>query len=230
MSNQETLLEIYKRLLEYFGHRNWWPGETTWEIMVGAILTQNVSWSNVEKAINNLKETGLLELEAIYRAPEAEIAQLIRPTRYYNMKAKKLKALAGYLMDKYGGDLESFFDKPLEGLREELLAIWGIGPETADSILLYAGGKATFVVDAYTKRIFHRLGIFPIQVSYEEMRGFFMKHLPSDVALFNDYHAQIVALGHHICQNKPCCSECPLESLGKCTKLINGHKEQRIIK
>jgi endonuclease-3 related protein len=215
VKDKEKLLKIYQGLLNHFGHRNWWPGDTKWEIIIGAILTQNVSWKNVETAIANLKKAQCFELEEIYNAPVEIIAEHIRSSRYYNMKAKKLKAIAAHIMEKYGGNIDLFLqaDKGLEVLRQELLGIWGIGPETADSILLYAGKLPTFVVDAYTKRIFSRLGIFPEKISYDEMRDFFMKNLPRDERLFNDYHAQIVALGHHICKNAPQCEKCPLKGM-----------------
>jgi endonuclease-3 related protein len=219
---QEILLDIYNRLLSYFGHRNWWPGETKWEIIAGAILTQNVSWKNVEQAIENLKEAGIFDLEAIYNAPPDQIAELIRPSRYYNVKAKKLKAVAQHIMEKYEGDIDIILSKPLPQLRKELLDIWGIGPETADSIILYAAELPSFVVDAYTKRIYNRLGIFTAEVNYDEMRDYFMQYLPHDKELYNDYHAQIVALGHNICKNKPKCQNCPLEELKLC--IDNGGK------
>ncbi|NLT95688.1 MAG: endonuclease III domain-containing protein [Clostridia bacterium] len=215
MKKKDLLLKIYERLLNHFGHRNWWPGDTKWEIIIGAILTQNVSWKNVEKAILNLKNARCFEPADIYRAPLEEIAELIRPSRYYNMKAKKLKAMAGHIIEKYQGNVDAFLkrEKGLENLRKEVLSIWGIGPETADSILLYAGELPTFVVDAYTKRIFSRLGLLSETAGYDEMRSFFMNNLPPDRELFNDYHAQIVALGHNICKNVPRCEICPLKEI-----------------
>jgi len=215
------LLEIYSQLLNHFGHRNWWPGETKWEIVVGAILTQNVSWKNVVQAMENLKKAGVFPLEELYQRPVEEIAELIRSSRYYNMKAKKLKAIASHIMKKYNGNIEFFLhpERNLSDLRQELLEIWGIGPETADSILLYAGELPSFVVDAYTKRIYNRLGIFPEAITYDEMRDYFMNNLPEDTLLFNDYHAQIVALGHNICRNKPKCQECPLKNLKLCQEI-----------
>lgn len=215
MKEKDSLLKIYDCLLKHFGYRNWWPGDTKWEVIIGAILTQNVSWKNVEQAIANLKQHNCFELKEIYERPMEEIAQYIRPSRYYNMKAKKLKAMATHIMEKYQGNVDLFLqaDKGWQNLRQEVLSIWGVGPETADSILLYAGGLPTFVVDAYTKRIFSRLGIFPETIGYDEMRDYFMKNLPPNTRLYNDYHAQIVALGHNICKNVPQCEICPLKKL-----------------
>ncbi|MFZ5943378.1 MAG: endonuclease III domain-containing protein [Bacillota bacterium] len=218
---QELLLNIYHRLYDSFGHRNWWPGETKWEIIVGAILTQNVSWKNVVQAINNLKEEGHFELHDLYNVPLGTLAELIRPSRYYNVKAKKLKAIAEHIIVKYQGDIDYFLGQPIDFLRQELLNIWGIGPETADCILLYGSEAPSFVVDAYTKRIYTRLGIFNEDISYDGMRDYFMSHLPQDIGLYNDYHAQIVALGHNICRSKPVCVHCPLEELGLCKSLLN---------
>jgi len=190
-------------------------------IAIGGLVklpAQNVAWKNVEKAIYNLKKAGLLDLESIYNSPLEQIAELIHPSRYYNVKAKKLKAVASHIMENYQADLDRFLQKSLEELRQELLEIWGIGSETADSIILYAAELPSFVVDAYTKRIFQRLGIFPDDINYDEMREYFMKNLPGDIELYNDYHAQIVALGNNICKNKPQCNICPLYDLGKCLK------------
>lgn len=208
---QKMLLDIYDKLYNHFGYRNWWPGETKWEVIVGAILTQNVAWRNVEQAIANLKEADLFELEAIYHGPLEKIASLIRPSRYYNTKARKLKSFANHIMKGYAGNLNSFLVKPLSELRQELLQIWGIGPETADCILLYCAELPSFVVDAYTKRIFTRIGIFNEEVTYHGMRNYFMDNLKGYHHLFNDYHAQIVALGHNICKNIPLCNKCPLQ-------------------
>jgi len=210
----EQLIAIYNKLLDYFGPRNWWPGETPFEVVVGAILTQSVAWRNVEKAINNLKEAGLLEVKALYRADPEEVARLIIPTLYYRMKAKKLKAFVTVLVERYRGDLDIMFDREMWQLRKELLALYGIGPETADSIILYAAEKPVFVVDAYTKRIFHRLGFFQPDIDYAGMQDFFMSHLPPDVALYNEYHALIVGIGNRLCANKkPACGGCPLKEV-----------------
>ncbi|PKM82660.1 MAG: endonuclease [Firmicutes bacterium HGW-Firmicutes-14] len=205
------LMEIYKKMFEHFGPRGWWPGDTDFEICVGAILTQSVSWKNVMKAINSLKASGLLDVSRMYSCSNETLEKHIIPTMYYRMKAKKLKAFAGNIVEKYNGNLRQMLSRPLEELREELLSIYGIGPETADSIILYAAGKPVFVVDAYTRRIFSRLGIFREDVAYDEMQRYFMRHLPHDVQLFNEFHALIAGTGNKYCGNKkPKCSRCPV--------------------
>ncbi|MFZ5640402.1 MAG: endonuclease III domain-containing protein [Bacillota bacterium] len=219
LDKYKQLLKIYDKMLDFTGPRNWWPGETPFEVVVGAILTQSVAWRNVEKAINNLKSAGLLDIDALYQADTEEIAGHIIPTLYYRMKASKLKAFVTLLVEKYGSSLEQMFDQDLRQLRQELLAVYGIGPETADSIILYAAEKPVFVVDAYTKRIFHRLGIFPADIDYAGMQEFFMTHLDADVQLYNEYHAQIVGIGNRFCGNrKPACDRCPLNELCRFAK------------
>lgn len=202
---------IYDLLFSSFGPQNWWPGDTPFEIIVGAILTQAVNWNNVEKAINNLKEEALLNPPGIYKIEEKKLALLIKPSGYYNMKAKKVKSFVNYLFTKYNGQLEKMFQKPMISLRPELLNIYGIGPETADSILLYAGNYPIFVVDTYTKRIFHRVGYVSKDISYENMQKMFMNNLPQKADIYNEYHALLVKLGKDICiKSKPRCNECPL--------------------
>jgi endonuclease-3 related protein len=211
---QAQLLQVYQRLWEKFGPRHWWPAETPFEVIVGAILTQNVAWRNVQKAIGNLKAREALSAEALLALPAAELEELIRPTRYYKVKARKLKAFCLYLHKNYGGSLEALFARPLPELRKELLGVWGLGKETVDSILCYAGGKAIMPMDAYTVRIFSRLGLVPEKISYDRLQEFFLARLPGDNQLFNEYHALLDALGHHIClARKPRCSECPLAEL-----------------
>ncbi|MBO8126246.1 MAG: endonuclease III domain-containing protein [Firmicutes bacterium] len=201
-------------LYQHFGPRNWWPGETSFEVVVGAILTQSVAWRNVEKAIANLKGQGLLDPLALLAAPDEQIEEAVRPTRYYRMKTKKLKAFCRHLVEEYDGDLAKMFAKPWPKLREELLGVWGLGPETVDSILLYAGEKPTFVVDAYTKRIWARLGVHPEDIDYEELRAYFMDRLPEDVALYNEFHALIDGVGNRYCKAKnPKCGDCPLAAI-----------------
>jgi len=207
----QQLMQIYNRMFAYFGPRSWWPGETMFEICVGAILTQSVSWKNVMKAIDNMKRAGLLELESMYTASAEAIEQCIIPTMYYRMKTKKLQAFVSHIMQKYNGDLAKMFSKDMDSLRIELLSIYGIGPETADSIILYAAEKPAFVVDAYTRRIFSRLGIFSDDVTYDEMKNYFMQRLSPDVPLYNEYHALVTGIGNRFCSNKrPKCKECPL--------------------
>jgi endonuclease-3 related protein len=210
---RDTLLEIYRRLDAHFGPRGWWPAETPFEVCVGAILTQNVAWKNVLKAIASLKEEGLLSLEAIYRASPEKIAGLVRPTRYYNQKTKKLKNFCSLVVDRHGADLNRLFALPVADLRRELLGVKGIGKETADSIILYAAHKPVFVVDAYTSRIFGRLGIIPAQWDYDRIQEFFTRNLPPDVGLFNQYHALIDGAGHYYCSGTPRCGQCPLADI-----------------
>ena len=212
--NDANLMAIYDLMFGYFGYRGWWPGETIFEICVGAILTQSVSWKNVTKAIDNLKRANLLELERMYRAASEEIEQCIIPAMYFRMKTRKLKAFVDYVVDIYQGDIVKMFNKDLISLRDELLGIYGIGPETADSIILYAAEKPVFVVDAYTKRIFSRMGIFRDGVTYDEMQNYFMKGISPDVQLYNEYHALITGIGNRFCSNKkPKCNSCPLEEV-----------------
>jgi endonuclease-3 related protein len=211
---QRRLMEIYERLFEHFGDRKWWPAKTREEVVIGAILVQNVAWSNTEKAIRNLEAQNLLSFRRLLEVSPSVIEACIVPTRYYRMKAKKLRAFAEYLRDRYAFDLDRMFNQPAESLRSELLTIHGIGPETADDIVLYAAGLPTFVIDAYTRRIFHRLGLVAENAGYETLRSWFLAHLPEDVALFNQYHALLDALGHHVCrQRHPRCPDCPLKSM-----------------
>ncbi|HPQ43616.1 MAG TPA: hypothetical protein PKZ42_05245 [Syntrophales bacterium] len=208
----ETLCEIYTKLDAHFGDLKWWPGETQFEIAVGAILTQNTNWKNVEIAINALMKADLLEPEKLYRAGEKAVAGLIRSSGYYNIKAKRLKSFLDFLYGEYDGDLEEMFDENLGILRRKLLGVKGIGEETADSILLYAGGKPIFVVDAYTRRILERHSIIKSGKKYKEIQSLFMENLPHDTRLFNQYHALFVNTGKHFCRKKPLCSSCPLEN------------------
>jgi endonuclease-3 related protein len=215
---RKKLEEIYNSLYSYFGPRNWWPAKTPFEMIVGAILTQAVAWRNVQKAIKNLEDAGLLTPEGLYRAEPERIEKLIKPTRYYRMKTKKLKAFVEYLFSKHQGDLARMFSLSLPELREELLRVYGMGEETVDSILLYAGEYPVFVVDEYTRRIFSRLGLFPEKISYGKMQEFFHNYLPHDAGLFNEFHAQIDALGNQICKTNPDCTQCPVEKICLRTK------------
>lgn len=211
---RKCLTDIYDRLLGEFGERNWWPAKTPFEVMVGAILTQNTAWTNVEKAIHNLDSTGLLTAVSLAEIPLEELEHLIRPSGYFRQKAQRLKLFAGYLVCRHGGEPGRLFSRTLEEVREELLRQQGIGPETADSILLYAGHLPTFVVDAYTLRIFTRLGILSGSERYAEIRSLFMDHLPHNSQMFNEYHALIVAHGKIFCKKrKPACPACPLQDI-----------------
>lgn len=204
---------IYQKLYAHFGPQHWWPADSAFEVMVGAILTQNTNWQNVEKALNNLKKQRLLSLRRLDSLPRKKLAGLIRPAGYYNIKAKRLKGFLKFISGSYAGSLKRISAQSLEKLRPQLLAAYGVGPETADSILLYALDKPVFVVDAYTKRIFSRHGFISEGASYEETQDLFMRNLKKNVKLFNEYHALIVRLGKEYClKNKPRCLACPLKS------------------
>ena len=203
-----TLMQLYQSLRDLYGYRGWWPGETTAEIVIGAILTQNVNWKNVEKAINNLKKNDLLTFEEIHRSPVERITQLIIPTRYYNQKAMKLKNFADFLHDKYDLSFDQMFARDGATLRKQLLQIKGIGRETADSILLYAGDKLQFVSDAYTARLLGRLGFITEKLDYDELVAFITQQIPQDVDLYKDMHAQIVHFSALVCKAKPLCEGC----------------------
>jgi endonuclease III related protein len=206
----QHLTDIFEQLLDHHGPLRWWPAETPFEVCVGAILTQNTAWTNVEKAIIALKQADVLNPEGLRDIELEKLATLIRPAGYFNVKSRRLKDFIEWLFAKYGGDLEKMFDREWRILRNEFLKVRGIGPETCDSILLYAGQKPTFVVDAYTRRLFHRLGLLSVSADYEETRALFMEHLPSDTALFNEYHALIVEQCKQFCRKTPRCDGCPL--------------------
>jgi endonuclease-3 related protein len=205
---------MFRLLLEHFGHQNWWPAETELEVMVGAVLTQNTNWKNVERAIQNLKCKEILSLQGLVSTPTAQLAQEIRPAGYFNIKAKRLKNLLAFIMERYDGDLSRLLADDLNSLREGLLSVRGIGPETADSILLYAARRPVFVVDAYTHRILSRHGICEEPISYDELQSLFMDHLPDETPLFNEFHALIVLTGKEYCRKKPRCDLCPLGQWG----------------
>lgn len=204
-------ISIYRRLMVAFGPQGWWPGRTVFEIAVGAILTQNTNWANVEKAVGNLRSAGALSPRAMSVLHHRRLSSLIRPSGYYNVKARRLTSFLRYLGERHGLNMKSLLDTPTEPLRRELLEVEGIGPETADSILLYAAGRPVFVVDAYTRRVFSRHNLIDAKVSYHDLQDFFHRSLPRDVDLFNEYHALIVRLGKDMCRPKmPRCGECPL--------------------
>ena len=212
MGVSRRLEAIFETLNAHFGDLHWWPGETPFEIIVGAILTQNTNWNNVATAIAALKEAGLLTPRALYDAEDAAVARLIRPSGYYNVKTKRLKAFLVFLHTRYGGDLNAMFDEDMWTLRQQLLDIKGIGAETADSILLYGGAKPVFVVDAYTRRILDRHGLITPDWSYGEVQSLFMDLLPQNTSLYNQYHALLVQVGKEFCKKKPLCEACPLVS------------------
>jgi endonuclease III related protein len=209
-----ALQEVYNRLLDAFGPQNWWPGDTHFEMMVGAILVQNTNWQNVERAIGSLRAADLLDPHALRDVSEEELEELIRPAGYYRVKARRLRSLIEFFVERYDGSIEAMFRTPPDKLRRELLGIHGVGPETADSILLYAGSLPTFVVDAYTHRILSRHGWIDPEADYHQIQEYFHDHLPADAAMFNDFHALLVYLGKHFCKkSKPLCKSCPLECL-----------------
>jgi len=210
--NRNLFLRVYDRLYAHYGPQNWWPGESNLEIMVGAVLTQNTNWTNVEKAIANLKDSDQLSFSCLYRMPIEEFAEYIRPAGYYNIKARRLKNLFQMIEDEYEGEITFLFADSLDESRENLLRVKGVGPETADAILLYAAKKPIFVIDTYTHRVFSRHGIVEEDTDYYSLQQEFMDSLPEDVPFFNEYHALIVAVAKEFCKKKkPRCSNCPLQ-------------------
>ncbi|MDD5148157.1 MAG: hypothetical protein PHH08_01700 [Candidatus ainarchaeum sp.] len=234
-------LEVYEKLLSCYGKQNWWPvteqgaiaptykarkrlsENQKFEIALGAILAQNTAWKNAEKAIINLNKAGVLDCGKIANAKQAGLAQLIRPSGYYNQKAKKLILFAKYLQKQYGCKISKMFEKEIPELRKELLDLHGVGEETADSIILYSAGKPIFVVDAYTRRLGGRIFYRPMN-SYVDTQEFFQKNLPKDLALFQEFHALIVAHSKRFCGKKPCCEECFLNNT--CQFFLSGKNEK----
>lgn len=205
-----TIREIYEALLVRFGPQNWWPAESPTEMMIGAILTQNTAWKNVERAIGNLRRQGLLDIRRLHETPIEALAELIRPAGYYNIKARRLMNLVDFLCRQYDCDLDAFFALPVHRLREELLSVSGVGKETADSIVLYAAHKPTFVVDAYTARILRRHFLIDETADYDQIKDLFESALPAEAPLFNEYHALIVMCGKEYCRPRALCERCPL--------------------
>lgn len=219
------LADIYQRLYTKYGPQHWWPAEEPFEVIVGVILTQSTAWTNVEKAIVSLKQAGKLKPEALRKIPQDELATLIHSCGYYNDKAIKLKAFANWFGKYFSDSMEKLFAQEIGQLRQQLLGVFGIGEESADAVLLYAGNKPVFVVDNYTRRIFKRIGIQPRIDEYQYWQAIFMKNLPTDAALFNEYHALLDRLAKDICRTYPLCKECclsPSNELAKeypCSKL-----------
>lgn len=211
MGDSEKLMRMYELLYERYGPQGWWPGDGRCEIIVGAILTQNTNWANVEKAIANLKAAGPLTAERLGEIEQDELAELIRPAGYYNIKAKRLKNFFAWVFDEYQGRLDSLENLDAASLRQQLLAVNGIGPETADSIVLYGFGKPVFVVDTYTARVLGRGELIEEGADYQQIQDFFESSLPADAELFNEFHALLVRVGKEHCKPKPKCSGCPLE-------------------
>jgi len=211
---KRQLNRVYQKLYSAFGHQRWWPAETAFEVMVGAILTQNTNWLNVKKAINNLKQNKLLDPRKLYRLSHKKLARLIRPAGYYNIKAQRLKSFLKFFLNAYNGRVKDMAERSTFFLRQELLGVKGIGPETADSILLYALNKPVFVVDAYTKRILLRHHLISEEADYHRIQEIFRQNLKSEVKLFNEYHALLVKLGKDFClKGRPKCAVCPLKSI-----------------
>jgi endonuclease-3 related protein len=215
VATTDFLFKTYQILLSHYGHQDWWPAENPFEVIIGAILTQSAAWTNVEKAIDNLKKEKLLTPASLRRISMDELSELIYSAGYYNAKAMKIKRFVEWLKEYYEDNLDKLFSLNVQLLREELLSVYGIGEETADSIILYAAKKPIFVIDAYTRRIIHRLGGASETDSYPTLQRLFMKHLPHKEELFNEYHALFVCHGKLTCQRKPHCEWCCLNELCK---------------
>lgn len=212
---RRKLWQIYELLSAHYGPTHWWPGDTPFEIAVGAVLTQNAAWANVEKAIANLKRDKLLSPQRILQCPDEALHAALRPSGYFRVKAKRLRSFCTYLVKRYGGSMKRMAARPLEELRAELLDVDGIGAETADDILLYACGKTVFVVDAYTRRILARHGLCSPKTKYEELQALFEDNLDRDLHTFKEYHGLIVWTGKDYCRRRPKCEICPLRTLLK---------------
>lgn len=210
-SGGEGLMAFFRALLDHYGQQNWWPGDGCFEVMAGAILTQNTNWSNVEKALDNLKTAGLLDAEKIDKLNQESLAQLIRPAGYYNIKARRLKNFVRWFCQEYDGSVERLAELSVERLREELLSVKGIGRETADSIILYGLEKLTFVVDSYTYRVLGRHGCIDPESDYAQIKEYCESQLPDDIYVYNELHALLVQVGKHHCRPRPRCAGCPLE-------------------
>jgi endonuclease-3 related protein len=221
-----ALRRVYRRLRARFGHAGWWPGDSPFEVCVGAILVQNTAWANVERALDGLRRRRRLSFRALDGLSAARLAPLVRSSGTFRVKARRLRAFLDFVSSEYGGRVETMRSEPPSLLRRKLLAVAGIGPETADSIALYAAGHPVFVVDAYTRRVFTRLGLLRGGESYDEVQRFFEGHLPRDAGLYNDYHAQIVRLGKDVCRTRPRCPECPLADL--CPKAVIPSRSGRV--
>ena len=204
--------EIYKILKNHFGNvGSWWPKDSPFEVIVGAILTQQSTWTNVEKALKNLKDKNILNPSSIANLPMDELKILVKPSGFFNQKAERLKYMSQYIMDKYQGNIELFFNKNNKELRQELLGLKGVGLETADSIILYSAEKNEFVIDAYTKRIYSRLGLVKDTIDYESLKDYIIKDIPEELMIYQEFHGLLVLTGKNLCKKKdPKCMECPL--------------------
>lgn len=209
----KALGSLYARLKEAYGPQEWWPAGSELEMIVGAILVQNTAWGSARKAIDNLRAAGKLDPQALLDAPEAELAELVRPSGYFNSKARKLKAFARMLADAADGDLAALLQRPLEELRPLLLATYGFGPETTDAVCLYAARQPTFVVDSYTRRILTRVDLIDDRISYEQLRSSLLAALPREVPLYAEFHALLVTHAKRTCKKRPTCAACPIIDL-----------------
>lgn len=212
-TQHDAILRFYDALHAHYGPTHWWPGETPFEIAVGAILTQNTAWTNVERAIDNLKAADALDPRALLARSDEELHELLRPAGFFRVKTKRLLHFCRHLVDRYDGDMARLAARPMPALRRELLALHGIGPETADDILLYACDKPVFVIDAYTRRIFSRHGLCPRDIDYHALQALFEAHLPRDLRIYGEYHGLIVFAGKDFCRRTPKCDACPLGPL-----------------
>ena len=214
-SRKNRLRMFYEHMAAHFGTTHWWPGDSPFEIAIGAILTQNTAWTNVEKAIENLKRDKLLDPEKMVSSAKERLEEALRPSGYFRVKAERVRIFCRYLLETYGtqAPMTRMAERDWPVLRHELLALNGIGPETADDILLYACGKPVFVVDAYTRRIFGRHGFVPHTIKYEELRAFFERHMTPDIHVYKEYHGLIVWTGKEFCRRSPKCEQCPLAAL-----------------
>jgi endonuclease-3 related protein len=220
MNNHLTI--AYDKMLTAFGPQHWWPGDSRFEIMVGAVLVQNTAWRNVERAIDNLRDANLMDARRMYALAPAELAELIRPAGYNQVKAKRLRNLLKFVLDAFDGSLDAMFRTDVQALRENLLSIHGIGPETADAILLYAGGLPTFVVDTYTHRVLARHGWIAYEATYYDIKEYFESALPTEAQLYNEYHALLVRVGKAFCRRSaPKCEACPLADLLPPTGIVD---------
>lgn len=210
-STAQTLRAFFDAMMAAYGPQGWWPAKTPTEVIIGAILTQNTAWRNVERAIDNLRSAGALDWAVLRDLPAEELAELIRPAGTFNVKTRRLRLFVAWLWERFDGRLERLFAMPLHALREELLGVSGIGRETADAILLYAGSLPTFVVDAYTARILFRHRLIDPDYGYDDIKDLFESNLPADVTLFNEYHALLVQVGKLHCRPRARCEGCPLE-------------------
>jgi len=215
MNTRQTLLTIFDKLLDEFGKRNWWPGDTQLEIIIGAILTQNTSWKNVEKAILNMKKFNILDIKKLYTLDTSTLANIIKPAGFFNIKAQRIKAFIRFIYEEYGGTIKRLQNMNTQKLRELLLSIYGVGYETADSILLYAFNKPVFVVDGYTKRFLKNHNLYDGKLAYTDIQQYFMDNLPHNTYLFNEFHALIVYLCQTYCKKIPLCGSCPLKNKRK---------------